>query len=62
MLAPFLETEKERVERWRLQVLIEAGYPLRVAERVAFSTVDLHLAVALVEQGCAPKLAAEILL
>jgi hypothetical protein len=50
------------VESWRLHVLIEAGYPLHVAERLAASEADLHLAVELVGNGCAHATAAEILL
>jgi hypothetical protein len=56
------ESERSKVESWRLHVLIEAGYPLPLAERVAASEADLHVAVALVENGCAPPTAAEILL
>ena len=55
--------ERERVESWRLHVLIEAGYPLPLAERIAVSEADLHEAVDLVtRRGCAPELAASILL
>jgi hypothetical protein len=44
-------------------VLIEAGYPLSLAERLAASDADLHLAVELVRsRGCAHETAAEILL
>jgi hypothetical protein len=54
--------ERAKVEGWRLHVLIEAGYPLPLAERVAVSECDLHQAVELVKQGCEPSVAAEILL
>ena len=54
--------EQAKVESWRLHVLMEAGYPLPLAERVAHSTADLHHAVDLVSQGCDPETAAEILL
>jgi hypothetical protein len=54
-------SERAKVESWRLHVLIEAGYPLPLAERVAGSEADLHRAVELVRQGCAPQTAAEIL-
>ena len=54
--------ESSKVESWRLHVLIEAGYPLPLAERLAGSEADLHLAVALVENGCEHQTAAEILL
>jgi hypothetical protein len=56
------QTERERVAGWRLHVLIEAGYPVHLAERLAHSEVDLHRAVELVEQGCNATVAAEILL
>ena len=54
--------ERSKVESWRLHVLIEAGYPLHVAERLAASEADLHVAVELVDNGCAHATAAEILL
>jgi hypothetical protein len=56
-------SESSKVESWRLHVLIEAGYPLSLAERLAASDADLHLAVELVRsRGCAHETAAEILL
>ena len=55
--------ERAKVEGWRLHVLMEAGYPLPLAEKIARSGADLHEAVLLVtDRGCAPALAAEILL
>ncbi len=56
------EDERSKVESWRLHVLIEAGYPLPLAERLAGSDADLHRAVELVRSGCAHPTAAEILL
>jgi hypothetical protein len=57
------QDERGKVESWRLHVLMEAGYPLPLAERLASSHADLHLAVELVgRQGCTPEIAAEILL
>jgi hypothetical protein len=54
--------ERTKVESWRLHILVEAGYPLPLAERVAQSGADLHEAVTLVaERGCRPELAADIL-
>jgi hypothetical protein len=50
------------VESWRLHKLLEAGYPIPLAERLAGSEVDLHNAVELVRRGCEPSVAAEILL
>jgi hypothetical protein len=55
-------SERSKVESWRLHVLIEAGYPLGLAERLAASEADLHLAVELVTSGCEHATAAEILL
>ena len=54
--------ERAKVESWRLHVLIEAGYPLPLAERLAGSEVDLHQAVDLIALGCSPETAADILL
>jgi len=56
------EDEQSKVESWRLHVLIEAGFPLPLAERLAVSEADLHTCVELVTQGCTPTTAAEILL
>ena len=55
-------TEVQKVESWRLHVLIEAGYPLALAEKIAHSEADLHVAVELVQSGCQHETAAEILL
>ena len=55
-------SEREKVESWRLHVLVEAGYPMDLAERVAATEVDLHEAVALVESGCSPDIATRILI
>jgi hypothetical protein len=55
-------SERSKVESWRLHVLMEAGYPLHAAERLAASEADLHLAVELVHRGCTHATAAEILL
>ena len=52
--------EEERV--WRMQVLVECGYPADLAERLASSKADLHQAVRLVVQGCPVALVAQILL
>lgn len=56
------ENEQAKVESWRLHILIEAGYSLPLAERLAASEADLHECVDLVRQGCSPTTAAEILL
>lgn len=56
------QTEEQKVGAWRLHVLIEAGYPLSLAERLADSEADLHRAVELLVAGCRPAVAALILL
>jgi hypothetical protein len=61
-IAETAQDERDKVESWRLHVLIEAGYPLVLAERIAGSEADLHMAVDLVESGCRPDTAAQILL
>jgi hypothetical protein len=55
-------SDQSKVESWRLHVLMEAGYPLSLAEKLAGSEADLHRAVELVLAGCAYETAAEILL
>jgi hypothetical protein len=54
--------ERAKVQGWRLHVLVEAGYPVDVAEQLAESEADLHEAVELVDSGCSPDVAARILL
>ena len=54
--------ERAKVEGWRLHVLVEAGYPSELAQELASSEVDLHTAVSLVETGCTPEIAIQILL
>jgi hypothetical protein len=57
------ETENERIERWRYEALLRAGYEPSAARRIAErQDVDLHNAVELLERGCSPELAAAILL
>jgi hypothetical protein len=56
------QDERAKVQSWRLHVLIEAGYPIEVAEQLAESDADLHAAVQLVDDGCAAEVAAKILL
>jgi hypothetical protein len=50
-IAEYDQSESDRVASWRLHVLMEAGYPLPLAERLAQSEADLHRAVELVNQG-----------
>jgi hypothetical protein len=57
-----IETEQERVERWRAQELRRAGYdPQGASELAARNDVDLHRAIELLERGCPPDLALAIL-
>jgi|GEM_PF-383057 hypothetical protein len=57
-----IDNEQARVASWRLHVLVEAGYPIGLAERLAHSEIDLHRAVELILRGCRHETAAEILL
>jgi hypothetical protein len=54
-------SERDKVEGWRRDVLIEAGYPPDLAAELACSAADLHLAVDLLRRGCSPQTAAAIL-
>jgi hypothetical protein len=57
-----IETEVERVERWRAEVLERAGYGHEDAQELASRLdVDLHAALQLIERGCPPHLAVRIL-
>ncbi len=58
-----VETEGERIERWRTAELERAGYgPDEAAELAARFDVDLHLAIELLERGCPADTAVRILL
>jgi hypothetical protein len=58
-----IETEFERVTRWRAGELMRAGYdPQAAVELAEQPEIDLHLALELVERGCLPQVAARILL
>ena len=57
------DSEVERVERWRAEELRRAGYDAEAAALLApRHDIDLHLAMALLGQGCPTELALEILL
>jgi len=59
----YIETESERILRWRATELERAGYEATdAAELSARTDVDLHLAVELLERGCPPETALRILL
>ena len=58
-----IETELERVERWRAEELIRAGYdPGAALDLASRLDIDLHTATDLLERGCPADLAAQILL
>jgi hypothetical protein len=57
-----VETEVERVERWRAEELERAGYEHDDAVELAGRLdVDLHDAISLLERGCPADLAVLIL-
>ena len=57
------ETEQQRIERWRGEMLERAGYEAdQAAELAGRHDIDLHRATALLEQGCPPDIALRILL
>ena len=54
--------ERETVTSWRIERLVGAGYPEDAALVLALDReVDLHFAVSLLERGCPPDTALEIL-
>lgn len=53
--------EPQRVLLWRISRLVRAGYDEEAAVTLARSSVDLHTAVELVEDGCPSELALRIL-
>ena len=57
------DTELERIENWRAEELVRAGYePGDAIALAARHDIDLHLAVALIEQGCPYETALDILI
>jgi hypothetical protein len=57
------ETEMDRVEGWRAEELIRAGYtPSDAVALAARHDIDLHFAVELLEQGCPIDTAIDILI
>jgi hypothetical protein len=50
------------VIRWRCDQLVHAGFPLRLASRIARDRrFDLHALIELTERGCPAQLAVRIL-
>lgn len=57
-----VETELERVERWRTAELMRVGFAGDDAVALAARLdVDLHEAIELIQRGCPPELAVRIL-
>jgi hypothetical protein len=57
------ETEMERVEHWRAEELVRAGFdPSDAIALAARHDIDLHLAVELVRRGCPYEIAIDILI
>jgi hypothetical protein len=52
---------RHEILRWRREQLIDSGFPLSVAARLAEDArYDLHALIELVERGCPAYLAARI--
>ena len=57
------ENEMERVEHWRAEELVRAGFdPSDAVALAARHDIDLHFAIELVEQGCPYETAIDILI
>jgi hypothetical protein len=60
--APGREHERDAVTAWRVERLVAAGYDGEAALVLALDRdVDLHFAVSLLERGCPPDTALQIL-
>ena len=58
-----VESELDRVERWRADELMRAGFdPASAIALAARLDIDLHQATELVDRGCSLDLALQILL
>ncbi len=56
------ERSVDEVVRWRREQLVESGFALPLAVRIAKNArYDLHALIELVERGCPPELAERIL-
>jgi hypothetical protein len=56
------EGEALRLASWRCRQLVRAGFTMRVAARLSSDPrYDLHALIELVERGCPPELAVQIL-
>jgi hypothetical protein len=58
-----VETELQRVERWRADELMRGGFDPEAAVALAPRfDIDLHRAIELLDRGCSTELALQILL
>jgi hypothetical protein len=58
-----VETELQRVERWRADELTRGGFDPEAAVTLAPRLdIDLHRAIELLDRGCSTELALQILL
>jgi hypothetical protein len=56
------ERPRQELVRWRREQLVDSGFPLPLAARLAKdSRYDLHALIDLVEHGCPASLAVRIL-
>jgi hypothetical protein len=56
------EGARHEVVRWRREQLVDSGFPLPLAARLAKDgRFDLHALIELSERGCHPELAVRIL-
>ena len=56
------EQRGHEVVRWRREQLVDSGFPLPLAARLAKDgRYDLHALIELAERGCQPELAVRIL-
>ena len=54
--------ERHELVRWRREQLVQSGFPLPLAARLAKDPgYDLHMLIELAERGCRPDLAVRIL-
>jgi hypothetical protein len=57
-----VDRERDEVVSWRVERLLAAGYDGEASVVLALDRdVDLHLAVSLLERGCPPDVALQIL-
>jgi hypothetical protein len=60
--AHVISEEQERIETWRREELERGGYPSDIAADLAGRDhVDLRFAISLLERGCPPEVALQIL-